>query len=96
MFNMFAYAAVDAVQESKKKFVESTVQHEGIKKALDQFVDAQTKYTKSAVDAGMSTMSSLGMIFMSKEFFDYVQNQAKAVIPTYTQFTPAKAASKKA
>jgi Fe-S cluster assembly scaffold protein SufB len=95
MFNMFAYAAVDAVQESKKKFVESTVQHEGIKKALDQFVDAQTKYTKSAVDAGMSTMSSLGMIFMSKEFFDYMQNQAKAAVPVYPTFMQAKASNKK-
>lgn len=96
MFNTFAYAAVDAVQDSKKKFVEATVQHEGIKKALDGFVDAQTKYTKSAIDAGMASMTSIAMIMASKEFYTYLQEQAKAVVPQYSAFAPTKAASKKA
>ncbi len=40
---------IDSVQNSKKTVVNALVQHEGIKKALNDFVDGQTAYTKSAV-----------------------------------------------
>lgn len=43
---------IDSVQNGKKQFVNTFVQHEGIKKALNDFVDGQTAYTKSAVKAG--------------------------------------------
>lgn len=40
---------IDSFQNGKKQFVNTFVQHEGIKKALNDFVDGQTAYTKSAV-----------------------------------------------
>lgn len=40
---------IDSFQNGKKQFVNTFVQHEGIKKALNNFVDGQTAYTKSAV-----------------------------------------------
>lgn len=40
---------IDSFQNSKKSVVNALVQHEGIKKALNDFVDGQTAYTKSAV-----------------------------------------------
>lgn len=43
---------IDTVQAGKKQFVSTFVQHEGIKKALNDFIDGQTAYTKSAVKVG--------------------------------------------
>ena len=83
MFNTATYAFIDGVSDFKKKFVETTVQHEGIQKALNGFVDAQAKYTKSAADAGLQAMTSLGLIFSSKEFYSDLADQYKAMVPSF-------------
>jgi dienelactone hydrolase len=83
MFNTATYAFIDGVSDFKKKFVEQTVQHEGIKTALHGFVDAQSKYTKAAADAGMQSMMSLGMIFTSKDFYTEMGDQFKAMVPAF-------------
>ncbi len=83
MFNTATYALIDSVSDFKKKFVEQTVQHEGIKNALNDFVDAQTKYTKAAADAGMQSMMALGMIFTSKDFYTEMGDQFKAMVPAF-------------
>ena len=83
MFNTATHAFIDGVSDFKKKFVETTVQHEGIKNALNGFVDAQTKYTKSAADAGMQSMMSLGLIFTSKDFYTEMGDQFKAMVPAF-------------
>ena len=83
MFNTATHAFIDGVSDFKKKFVETTVQHEGIKNALNGFVDAQTKYTKSAADAGMQSMMSLGLIFSSKDFYTEMGDQFKAMVPAF-------------
>ena len=83
MFNTATYAFIDGVSDLKKKFVEQTVQHEGIKTALHGFVDAQSKYTKAAADAGMQSMMSLGMIFTSKDFYTEMGDQFKAMVPAF-------------
>ena len=83
MFNTATYAFIDGVSDFKKQFVETTVQHEGIKLALNNFVDAQTKYTKAAADAGMQSMMSLGLIFTSKEFYSQLSDQYKSLVPAF-------------
>ena len=83
MFNTATYAFIDGVSDFKKKFVEQTVQHEGIKTAMNSFVDAQAKYTKSAADAGMQSMMALGMIFSSKDFYTQLADQYKAMVPAF-------------
>ena len=83
MFNTATYAFIDSVTDLKKQFVEQTVQHEGIKTALHGFVDAQSKYTKAAADAGMQSMMSLGMIFTSKDFYTEMGDQFKAMVPAF-------------
>jgi hypothetical protein len=93
MFNSFAYSAIDAVQTSKKQFVETFVKHEGIARAFNDFVDAQTKYTKAAVDAGIQTATTVGMIVTTKQFYDDVTDNMKSMVPS---FTATKAKSKKA
>ena len=90
MFNTATYALIDGVSDFKKKFVEQTVQHEGIKNALNGFVDAQAKYTKAAADAGMQSAMALGMIFSSKDFYTQLADQYKAMVPAFNT-TKAKA-----
>ena len=85
MFNTATYAFIDGVSDFKKKFVEQTVQHEGIKNAMNSFVDAQAKYTKSAADAGMQSMMAMGLIFSSKEFYSQLADQYKAMVPSFNQ-----------
>jgi hypothetical protein len=48
---------------------------------MNTFIDAQSKYTKSAADAGMQSMMALGMIFTSKEFYSQLADQYKAMVP---------------
>jgi len=93
MFNSFAYSAIDAVQTSKKQFVETFVQHKDIARVLNQFVDAQTQYTKSAVDAGVQAATGPGLIFNTKQFYDEVTDSMKSMVPS---FVAPKAKSKKA
>ena len=57
--NTFAYAAVDAIQGAKKQFVFNFVKYEDLSKILNNFIDAQTEYTKSAIDAGIAAGSQL-------------------------------------
>jgi hypothetical protein len=83
MFNTATHAFIDGVSELKKKVVEQTVQHDGIKSAMNSFIDAQTKYTKSAADAGMQSMMALGMIFASKDFYTEMADQFKAMVPAF-------------
>ena len=83
MFNTATYAFIDGVSDFKKKFVEQTVQHEGIKNAMNSFVDAQAKYTKAAADAGMQSAMALGMIFTSKDFYTEMADQYKAMFPAF-------------
>ena len=90
MFNTATYAFIDGVTDFKKKFVEQTVQHEGIKNALNGFVDAQAKYTKSAADAGMQSAMALGMIFTSKDFYTQLADQYKAMVPAFNIAKSAK------
>jgi hypothetical protein len=95
MFNTATYAVIDGVSNFKKKFVEQTVQHEGIKNALNDFVDAQTKYTKAAADAGMQSAMALGMIFTSKDFYTQLADQYKAMVPAFNTAKTAKSAKAK-
>lgn len=85
MFNTATHAFIDGVSDFKKKFVEQTVQHDGIKNALNGFVDAQTKYTKQAADAGMQSMMSLGLIFSSKDFYTEMGDQFKSMVPAFNK-----------
>ena len=95
MFNTATYAFIDGVSDFKKKFVEQTVQHEGIKTAMNTFVDAQSKYTKAAADAGMQSAMALGMIFTSKDFYTQLADQYKAMVPAFNTAKSAKSTKAK-
>jgi len=93
MFNTAAHAFIDGVSDFKLKFVDQTVQNDGIKNALNSFVEAQRKYTKTAADAGMQSMMSLGLIFTSKSFYDDATEQLKSMVPANNLFKTKKKAS---
>ena len=54
-----ADALIDAVQTGKKTFVNTFVQNETVKSTLNQFIDAQTEYTKRAARVGLDTATTL-------------------------------------
>lgn len=70
MFTTYANTAIDAVQTSKKIAVETFVKHEDLAKTLNKFVDAQTDYTKKAVDASFAAGSQMVKLFTTKSFYE--------------------------
>jgi hypothetical protein len=52
-------STIDAIQTSKKTFVNTFVLNKDIADALNDFVDAQSDYTKKAVKSGTDTMTTL-------------------------------------
>jgi len=70
---MFTFdTAIDAVQTGKKQFVKTFVNNEKIADALNEFIDAQTSYTKSAVGTATKTATTLG-----KEAMNHMETAAK-------------------
>ena len=68
---------------SKKSFVDTFVKNEQMADVLKNFVDAQTKYTKSAVDAGIKTVTDMGMVVTNKDFLKDMVESAKSFVPTF-------------
>jgi hypothetical protein len=70
---MFTFdAMIDTVQTGKKQFVKTFVNNEKIADALNEFIDAQTTYTKQAVNVGTKTATTLG-----KEAMNHMETVAK-------------------
>jgi hypothetical protein len=90
MFNQYAFQAVDAFQNAKKQFVSTFVQHKEFAKVLNNFVDAQTAYTKEAITAG--SVAATGVQEILTDRTPYVNFTKK--IAEY--FPAAACASKKA
>ena len=70
---------IDTVQNGKKQFVKTAITHEGTAKVLNDFVDAQTAYTKDAVKAFTKVGTSLyseavtaGQKFVNQDFSKYI------------------------
>lgn len=50
---------IDTVQTGKKTFVQTFVSNENVAAALNNFIDAQTEYTKKAVKVATDTATVL-------------------------------------
>ena len=48
---------IDLIQDGKKQWVNTFVQHEGIKTAMYAFIEGQTAYTKSATKVAAEVSS---------------------------------------
>ena len=77
---------VDAIQTSKKIFVDTFVKHEGLAKNMHDFVDAQSEYTKKAIEVGFTTASNMHKTVTDKSFYTEtaktLQDSAKAFFNT--------------
>ena len=84
---MFALdSTIDAIQTGKKTFVNTFVTNTAIATAMNDFVDAQTEYTKKAVKTGTDTAAT----FMA-EFTKMAQEASKFdMTKTFKAFTPKK------
>ena len=89
MINQIASQSVDAIHGAKKQFITTFVQHEGLAKVLNNFVDAQAQYTKSAIDAGIKM--SAGTVEILTDRTPYVVMAEK-----FSQYFPTASSSKKA
>ena len=77
---------VDAIQTSKKIFVDTFVKHEGLAKSLNEFVDAQTNYTKQAIDASIKTSTEVYNTVSDKTFYtDAAKSMQESAKALYTQ-----------
>jgi hypothetical protein len=78
MLKMFADTTVDTIQTSKKMFVDTFVKHEGLAKTLNEFVDAQTEYTKKAIETGITTGTNVYSAITDKTFYTDTLEALKA------------------
>ena len=69
MLNFMANALIDTIQGSKKQFIATFVTHDKLATIMEEFVDAQTAYTKAAVATGIETATKLSKLATSKEYF---------------------------
>ena len=97
-------ATIDTIQGAKKQFVSTFVQNEVVAKALNEFVDAQSEYTKKAMKTTMDAATRVtqevvrGATEISK--FDYAKF-GEGVMKAYNEMNKqaekvAKAYSRKA
>lgn len=75
-----AHTAIDAIQNAKKSTVNFFVPHEGLQKLLNDYVDAQSKYTKEFTESFIDTTTSVAFKMMDKEVH-------KAFYDKFTQST---------
>lgn len=66
----YAHTAIDTIQSVKKQVVKTFVNHNDLVQVLNTFVDAQTAYTKAAVDTSFDTFTKLNSILLSSSFMD--------------------------
>ena len=92
MFKTYAYQGVDAIQNAKKQFVSTFVQHEQLATVLNGFVDAQATYTKSAIDAGAQAFSGTQSILTDRTPFVELAKKVQAYFPGAYSAAPAKKA----
>jgi cell division septum initiation protein DivIVA len=66
---------IDTVQNSKKQFVETFVKQEQIRDSLNEFIDAQTEYTKSVWETmtkiGKTTVDETGKAVKEMSTYDW-------------------------
>lgn len=89
MIKTLVHSTIDTIQASKKMFVDTVVKHEGLAKSFNEFVDAQTVYTKEAFDVSIKTGTNVYNTLTDKAFYTdtmkSVQESVQNFINTNTQ-----------
>jgi hypothetical protein len=86
---------IDTIQTAKKEAVKTFVKNEAIAKSLNEFVDAQTEYTKKAAKAGTDAVTKVASeaVKLAQEAAKY--DYAKHVSDAFGSFAKAFETSKK-
>ena len=92
MFKTYAYQGVDAIQNAKKQFVSTFVQHKEFAKVLNGFVDAQTAYTKEAIAAGAAAFTGTQEILTDRTPYVELAKKVQSYFPGAYCAAPAKKA----
>ena len=80
MIETTLHTMVDFIQTSKKIFVDTVIKHEGLAKSLNEFVDAQTDYTKQAIDVSVKTGTNVYNTVTDKSFYaDAIKSAQESV-----------------
>ena len=90
MFNTLAHSGIEAFQTGKKYIVDSFYPTKELKQVSHDFIDAQTAYTKSAIDATLKLYAQTGEILLDRTPFVETAKYVQSLFP----FAPS--ASKKA
>ena len=69
MIKTLIHSTIDTIQSSKKMFVDTFVKHEELAKSFNEFVDAQTVYTKEAIDVSIKTGTNVYNTVTDKTFY---------------------------
>ena len=91
MFNSFVDTTIDQVVVAKKAVIDVTSPTKEVKKILNDFVDAQAKYTRDAFKAGTDVFTKLGEVAMDRT--PYVE--AAKTFNKFFPFAETSASSKK-
>ena len=81
----YAHTGIDAIQTAKKQITETFSPNEQVKKIANDFVDAQTQYTKAAVDAGYKALTSIGELLTDRTPYIKLAEQFQSFFPTSTK-----------
>ena len=80
MIKTYINTAIDTIQTSKKMFVDTFVKHDGLAKSFNDFVDAQTDYTKQAIDVSIKAGTNVYNTVTDKSFYtDSLKNVQESV-----------------
>ena len=90
MFNTFIDSTIDQIVVAKKTVAKAISPTTEVNKILNDFIDAQDKYTRSAIKAGTDVVTRLGEVAMDRTPYVEAQKKFASFFPT------AQAASKKA
>lgn len=66
MIKMMVKNTTDAVEASKRIFIDTFVKHDGLNKAFHDFVNAQSDYTRKAIDTMFKATDDVGKIIYEK------------------------------
>lgn len=93
MFNFYAYTFIDSIQEGKKQIVKNFIKNEELSRILNEFVDAQTAYTKSFYDASKTASLSLAKFASTSEtLHDFQETILNQVTHLSSWLKPSKKA----
>lgn len=82
MLNQIANQGIDAIQSANKQLITTFVQHAGLAKVLNGFVEAQALYTKSAIDAGIKASNGTVEILTDRTPYINITEKFAQYFPT--------------